>query len=112
MADGTELPADLIVWAIGYGSMNGWVAQLVDQTTADRLGKGWSLGSGTRKDPWSWKGELRNMWKPTQVPNLWMQGGNLHQNRHDSLCLALQFKARMEGIPTPFYGLAPVHHEA
>ena len=34
MADGTELPADLIVWAIGYGSMNRWGAQLVDQTTA------------------------------------------------------------------------------
>ena len=25
--DGTELPADLIVYATGYGSMNGWVAQ-------------------------------------------------------------------------------------
>ncbi len=112
MADGTELPADLIVWATGYGSMNGWVAQLIDQDTADRLGKCWGLGSGTRKDPGPWEGELRNMWKPTQVPNLWMQGGNLHQNRHYSLCLALQLKARMEGIPTPVYGLAPVYHKA
>ena len=79
-------------------------------TTADRLGKCWGLGSGTKKDPGPWEGELRNMWKPTQVPNLWMQGGNLHQNRHYSLCLALQLKARMEGLPTPVYGLAPVHH--
>ncbi len=112
MADGSELPADLIVWATGYGSMNGWVAKLVDQATADRLGKCWGLGSGTRKDPGPWEGELRNMWKPTQVPNLWMQGGNLHQNRHYSLCVALQLKARMEGLPTPVYGLAPVHHTA
>ncbi len=110
MADGTELPADLIVWATGYGSMNGWIAKLVDQATADRVGKCWGLGSGTRKDPGPWEGELRNMWKPTQQPNLWMQGGNLHQNRHYSLCVALQLKARMEGIPTPVYGLAPVHH--
>ena len=110
MKDGSELPADLIVWATGYGSMNGWIAQLVDQATADKVGKCWGLGSDTKKDPGPWEGELRNMWKPTQAPNLWMQGGNLHQNRHYSLCLALQLKARMEKIPTPVYALAPVHH--
>ncbi len=110
MADGSTLDADLIVWATGYGSMNGWVEQLVDKPTADKLGKCWGLGSGTKKDPGPWEGELRNMWKPTQVNNLWMQGGNLHQNRHYSLCMALQLKARMEGIPTPVYGLAPVYH--
>ena len=76
------------------------------------VGKWWGLGSGTRKDPGPWEGELRNMWKPTQVPNLWMQGGNLHQNRHYSLCLALQLKARFEKIPTPVYALAPVHHKS
>jgi len=112
MQDGSELKADLIVWATGYGSMNGWVAQLIDQTTADKVGKCWGLGSGTTKDPGPWEGELRNMWKPTQVPNLWMQGGNLHQNRHYSLCLALQLKARLEGLPTPVYALAPVHHKS
>ena len=112
MQDGTELHADLIVWATGYGSMNGWVAQLIDQATADKVGKCWGLGSGTRKDPGPWEGELRNMWKPTQVPNLWMQGGNLHQNRHYSLCLGLQLKARLEKIPTPVYALAPVHHKS
>jgi putative flavoprotein involved in K+ transport len=39
-----------------------------------------------------------------------MHGGNLHQSRFYSLCLALQLKARYEGIPTPVYRLAPVHH--
>ena len=112
MADGSHLKADMIVWATGYGSMNGWVAQMIDQDTADRVGKCWGLGSGTKKDPGPWEGELRNMWQPTQVQNLWMHGGNLHQSRHYSLCLALQLKARMEGIPTPVYALAPVHHMA
>jgi putative flavoprotein involved in K+ transport len=112
MQDGSELDADLIVWATGYGSMNGWVAQLIDQATADKVGKCWGLGSGTSKDPGPWEGELRNMWKPTQVPSLWMQGGNLHQNRHYSLCLALQLKARLEKIPTPVYALAPVYHKS
>ena len=112
MADGSHLKADVIVWATGYGSMNGWVAQLVDQPTADKLGKCWGLGSGTKKDPGPWEGELRNMWKPTQVKNLWMHGGNLHQSRHYSLCLALQLKARLEEIATRVYALAPVHHKS
>jgi hypothetical protein len=36
--------------------------------------------------------------------------GNLHQSRHYSTYLALQLKARMEGIATPVYGLQEVHH--
>jgi putative flavoprotein involved in K+ transport len=108
--DGSELPADLIVYATGYGSMNGYVAQIVSQEVADRVGKCWGLGSGTTKDPGPWEGELRNMWKPTQHPALWFHGGNLHQSRHYSQFLSLQLKARMEGLDTPVYKLAAVHH--
>ncbi|EAU41542.1 hypothetical protein FP2506_13954 [Fulvimarina pelagi HTCC2506] len=110
LEDGTELPADLVVFATGYGSMNGWVEDLVDRETALKIGKVWGLGSDTTKDPGPWEGEQRNMWKPTQVEHLWMHGGNLHQSRHYSLYLALQLKARYEGIPTPVYGLQDVHH--
>ena len=110
LADGTELPADVVVYATGYGSMNGWAADLIGQDVADRVGKVWGLGSDTPKDPGPWEGEQRNMWKPTQQPNLWFHGGNLHQSRHYSLYLALQLKARYENIPTPVYGLAEVHH--
>jgi putative flavoprotein involved in K+ transport len=108
--DGTELPADLVVYATGFGSMNGWAADLIGQDVADKVGKVWGLGSGTTKDPGPWEGEQRNMWKPTQQQNLWFHGGNLHQSRHYSLYLALQLKARHEGIPTPVYGLQEVHH--
>jgi putative flavoprotein involved in K+ transport len=110
MEDGTELPADLVVYATGYESMNGFVADLVSQEVADKVGKVWGLGSGTTKDPGPWEGEQRNMWKPTQQPALWFHGGNLHQSRHYSLYLALQLKARAEGIDTPVYGLQEVHH--
>jgi putative flavoprotein involved in K+ transport len=110
LADGTELPADVVVYATGYGSMNGWAADLIGQDVADKVGKVWGLGSDTAKDPGPWEGEQRNMWKPTQQENLWFHGGNLHQSRHYSLYLALQLKARHEGIPTPVYGLAEVHH--
>ncbi len=110
LADGTTLPADLVVLATGYGSMNGWAADLISHEVADRVGKVWGLGSNTTKDPGPWEGEQRNMWKPTQQPGLWFHGGNLAQSRHYSLYLALQLKARAEGIPTPVYGLPEVHH--
>ena len=108
--DGSELEADLIVYATGYGSMNGWAAKLISQETADKVGKCWGLGSDTTKDPGPWEGELRNMWKPTHQDALWFHGGNLHQSRHYSQFLSLQIKARMEGIDTPVYGIGKVHH--
>ncbi|UYG04455.1 NAD(P)/FAD-dependent oxidoreductase [Halomonas sp. LR3S48] len=112
LSDGSELPADLIVYATGYGSMNGWAARIISQEVADKVGKCWGLGSDTTKDPGPWEGELRNMWKPTQQQALWFHGGNLHQSRHYSHYLALQLKARMEDIPTPVYGQQEVHHLA
>lgn len=108
--DGSRLPADLIVYATGYGSMNGWAAKRISQEVADKVGRCWGLGSGTTNDPGPYEGELRNMWKPTQQENLWVHGGNLHQSRHYSLYLVLQLKARSEGIHTSVYGLAESHH--
>jgi len=110
LSDGSTLPADLIVYATGYGSMNGWAAKLISQEVSDNVGKCWGFGSDTTKDPGPWEGELRNMWKPTRQAALWFHGGNLHQSRHYSLYLALQIKARMEKIPTPVYGLGAVYH--
>ena len=109
-SDGSQLPADLIVYATGYGSMNGWAARLISQEVADKVGKCWGLGSDTTKDPGPWEGEQRNMWKPTPHEALWFHGGNLHQSRHYSQFLSLQLKARMEDLPTPVYGMGPVHH--
>jgi putative flavoprotein involved in K+ transport len=110
LSDGTELPADVLVYATGFGSMNHWLADLVSPEVADRVGKVWGLGSSTTKDPGPWEGELRNMWKPTNQQQLWIHGGNLHQSRHYSQFLSLQLKARYEGLKTPVYGQAVVHH--
>jgi putative flavoprotein involved in K+ transport len=110
LSDGSELPADLIVYATGYGPMNDWVTILVSAQMSEKVGRCWGVGSHTKNDPGPWEGELRNMWKPTQQPGLWFHGGNLMQSRLYSQFLALQIKARLEGIPTPVHGLAPVHH--
>jgi putative flavoprotein involved in K+ transport len=110
LTSGEKLPADLLVYATGYGSMNAWVADIVSPEVADRVGKCWGVGSDTARDPGPWEGEIRNMWKPTQQSALWFHGGNLSQGRHYSLYLALQIKARMEELPTPVWGLQEVHH--
>lgn len=112
LEDGRTLDADLIVYATGYGSMNGWAADLIGQDVADKVGKCWGLGSDTPKDPGPWLGELRNMWKPTQQDGLWFHGGNLHQSRHYSLYLAMQLKARMENLPIKVYGVPDTHHKS
>ncbi|MDI1285121.1 MAG: NAD(P)/FAD-dependent oxidoreductase [Reyranella sp.] len=112
LADGSVLKADLVVYATGYGSMNQWAGQLISPDVADKVGRCWGLGSGTAKDPGPWEGELRNMWKPTAQENLWFHGGNLMQSRLYSRFLALQLKARLEGLPVEVYGRAPVHHRA
>jgi len=110
LENGKELPADLVVYATGYGSMNGWAADLISQEVADKVGKCWGLGSDTPKDPGPWEGEQRNMWKPTQQPALWFHGGNLHQSRHYSQYLALQLKARYEELPVKVYGMQKPYH--
>jgi putative flavoprotein involved in K+ transport len=112
LSDGTQLEADLIVYATGYTSMNSWAADLMGQEVADRVGKCWGLGSETPRDPGPWLGELRNMWKPTRQEGLWFHGGNLHQSRHYSLYLAMQLKARMEGLEIKVYDIPETHHLA
>jgi len=108
LSDGTEVPADAIIYATGYGPMDGWVEMLISKEVAQKVGRCWGLGSGTAGDPGPWEGELRNMWKPTAQEGLWFHGGNLAQSRFYSLHLALQIKARMEGLQTPVYRPEPI----
>ncbi|XP_021300579.1 uncharacterized protein LOC110428987 [Herrania umbratica] len=110
LTDGSRIESDVLVYATGYRSMIRLAADVLGDEVADRVGRVWGLGSGTAKDPGPWEGEERNMWKPTQQRNLWFQGGNLQQARFYSLLLALQLKARQEGIDTPVYALPESHH--
>ncbi|WP_158969494.1 flavin-containing monooxygenase [Chachezhania sediminis] len=95
---GELIPADMIVYATGFGSMEEWVARLIDGETAAKIGRCWGYGSGAKGDPGPWVGELRNMWKPTAEEGLWFMGGNLAQARFYSGVLGLQLKARFEGL--------------
>ncbi|MBO4225160.1 NAD(P)/FAD-dependent oxidoreductase [Bradyrhizobium neotropicale] len=101
LSDGSELPADIIFYATGYERSS--FESILTPETAKRVGPLWGFGSGTRRDPGPWQGELRNMWKPTQQKGLWFHSGGIGVVRFYSRILALQIKARQAGIATPVY---------
>ena len=103
LTTGETIPADIIIYATGFGSMEHWAADIVGREVIDRIGKTWGYGSNTSRDPGPWEGELRNMWKPTAQEGLWFHGGNLALSRNYSLTLALQLKARFEALPTRIF---------
>ncbi|KAL3698259.1 hypothetical protein R1sor_012335 [Riccia sorocarpa] len=103
--DGSEVSADLIIYATGYGNIHDYIEKLIPKEAAEKVGLCWGLGSNTRKDPGPWQRELRNMWKPIAVPNLWIVAGAYSHCRFYGRHVALQLKARFEGIPTPVYTL-------
>ena len=89
LRDGTLVPADLLVLATGYKNQQDVVRASLGNAVADRIGPVWGFDEG---------GELRNMWRPTAQPGLWFTAGSLAQCRIYSKYLALQIKARLDGL--------------
>jgi putative flavoprotein involved in K+ transport len=89
LKDGQIVPADLLVLATGYYTQQELVRRLMGDTIADKVGPIWGMGED---------GELANMWKPTAQEGLWFMAGSLAQCRIYSKYLALQIKAREEGM--------------
>jgi hypothetical protein len=110
LSDGSELPADVLVYATGYD--RGLVSKVLPGEIAQKVDRRWGLGSGIRNDPGRWEGELRNIWKPTQQTGLWFHSHGIGGGQIYSKALALQIKAREVAIPTPVYKLAEVYHKA
>ncbi len=84
LKDGEKILADVIVLATGYKPQEYLVAKLFGQDVADRVGPIWGYGDGL---------ELRNMYRPTDQPGLWLIAGSFAQCRINSKYLALQIKA-------------------
>jgi cation diffusion facilitator CzcD-associated flavoprotein CzcO len=89
LKDGTKKPLDLVVVATGYESQQEFVRATLGNDVAERIGPVWGFDEG---------GELRNMWGPTKQPGLWFTAGSLAQCRFYSRYLALQIKAREDGL--------------
>ena len=86
LADGSELAADLVVYATGYGSMSNWAAALISRRSLN-VGPCWD----SAPDRWRSRalGGRAALRKPTAQDGLWFHGGNLAQSRHYSRYLAL-----------------------
>ena len=88
-ADGSELPADEIVFATGYQNMRTQARQIFGDELADRVDGVWGFDE---------EGEMRTIWRKTGHPGFWFFGGNLALCRYYSRMLALQIKGLEEGI--------------
>ena len=89
LKDGALREAELVVVATGYENQQETVRRTMGDAVADRIGTVWGFDAG---------GELANMWRPTAQPGLWFTAGSLAQCRIYSRYLALQIKAREEGL--------------
>ena len=87
--DGTELPADEIIFATGYKNMRSQARSIFGDELADQVQDVWGLNE---------EGEIRTLWNKTGHPGFWFVGGNLAICRYWSRLLAMHIKALEEGI--------------
>ena len=89
LKNGELIEADLVVLGTGYHSQNALVGKLLGPEVAEKIGEVWGFDQ---------VGEVRNVWKATGQPGLWLAAGSLAQCRIFSRILALQIKARELGL--------------
>jgi len=87
--DGSELDADVVMFATGFSSPISAIAKLAGDEVAAKITPIWGLNE---------EGELRTAWRWLGVPRLWFMMGNLAWCRFHSKHLALQIKAQLEGV--------------
>ncbi|ATY66649.1 flavin-binding monooxygenase [Cordyceps militaris] len=87
--NGTELPADEIVFATGFSSMLATTEKLMGNDFVRQLGEVWGVDK---------EGEMRSIWRQSGHRGYWFAGGNFALCRYYSRLLALQIKAIEEGI--------------
>jgi cation diffusion facilitator CzcD-associated flavoprotein CzcO len=92
LRDGRCIPSDLIVLATGYENQQDAIRRKLGSQVADRVGPVWGFDD---------EGYMRNMWRRTGQPGLWLMGGALVEARPYSRYLALQIKAELEGLLPP-----------
>ncbi|EIN13097.1 FAD/NAD(P)-binding domain-containing protein [Punctularia strigosozonata HHB-11173 SS5] len=88
-ADGSEIPADVVIFATGFGDPRTAIASVSGKEIADKCKPIWGLNA---------EGEIRGNAREIGLPNLWYLMGNLALCRFHSTHLALQIKAKQEGV--------------
>ncbi|KAF9222598.1 FAD/NAD(P)-binding domain-containing protein [Gyrodon lividus] len=87
--DGTELEADIVVFATGYGDHRDVMRDICEPQVASKVGDIW----GVDED-----GQLMGAWRDCGHEGLWFGIGSLSISRFYSAHLAMQIKAIEEGM--------------
>ncbi|KAJ7168902.1 hypothetical protein C8R46DRAFT_1163015 [Mycena filopes] len=87
--DGSELAADVVVFATGLGDARNGVRKICGDAVGDKCKPIWGLND---------EGEIKGAWGDLGVPGLWYMIGNLALCRFHSKHVALQIKAMEEGV--------------
>lgn len=83
--DGSEIPADAVIFATGYRPVRENQVRIFGEETIQRAGPMWGLDD---------EGELNGVYRPTGHPALWYGAGGFQVVRYGSKQLAMLVKAR------------------
>jgi hypothetical protein len=89
MNDGRVIHCDAVILATGFQNMQEQIRLLLGGEIADRVGPVWGFDEHF---------QMRNMWRRTEQPGLWITGGSLLDSRLYSRFLALEIKAELIGV--------------
>ncbi|GJJ14649.1 hypothetical protein Clacol_008915 [Clathrus columnatus] len=92
--DGSTLKADVVVFATGYGNAHDATRKIFPSELVDKMKPIWGLTD---------EGEIQGIWTESGVSNVYFMLGNLALCRFHSTHIALQIKAKEEGLFTTVY---------
>jgi hypothetical protein len=87
--DGSELEADEIILATGYGNMQDTAADIFGNEVAEKAGPVWGFDK---------EGETRGVWRRSGQEGFWYMAGNMALCRYYSKLVALAIKGLEEGL--------------
>jgi cation diffusion facilitator CzcD-associated flavoprotein CzcO len=86
--DGSSADAEMIVMATGFEPMQEYIRQLFGDEVAERVGPVWGMDDQS--------GELMGIWRQTDQPRFFVNGGGLMHCRIYSRYIALQIAAQLQ----------------
>ncbi|EKM77860.1 hypothetical protein AGABI1DRAFT_76892 [Agaricus bisporus var. burnettii JB137-S8] len=89
LSDGSEIPADVVIFATGYHAIHDEIIKVFGYETAEKAGR---LGGVDEE------GERINTFRPTGHPALWYGGGSFYEARYQSKQVAMLIKASELGL--------------
>jgi len=89
MKDGSVIECDAAILATGFKNMQETVRAILGSEIADKIGPVWGFDEHF---------QMRNMWRRTAQPGLWLTGGALLDSRLYSHFLAIEIRAELVGM--------------